>query len=119
MHDVGDAVARAGLTEPVLDVDRIELTYPDVFALMRDLKAIGAHNVTAGTPRGLTGRRAWRACRPLTTRFRRRRPPAGDVRGDLRRRLGRGRPPAPAVQRGTREAHIAPGSIRRRGGQPP
>ena len=56
MHDVGDALARCGLAEPVLDVDRIELGYPDTLALMRDLKAIGAHNVTAGRPRTLLGR---------------------------------------------------------------
>ena len=56
MHDVGDALTRSGLAEPVLDVDRIELGYPDPLALMRDLKAIGAHNVTAGRPRTLLGR---------------------------------------------------------------
>ena len=56
MHDIGDALVRAGLTEPVLDVERVTLTYPDVLALMRDLKVIGAHNVTAGRPRGLLGR---------------------------------------------------------------
>ncbi len=56
MHDVGAALMRAGLTEPVLDVDRFELDYPDARALMRDLKCIGAHNVTAGRARTLTGR---------------------------------------------------------------
>jgi malonyl-CoA O-methyltransferase len=56
VHEVGDALMRAGLTEPVLDVDRIERGYPDTLALMRDLKAIGAHNVTAGRPRALAGR---------------------------------------------------------------
>jgi malonyl-CoA O-methyltransferase len=56
MHDIGDALGRAGLTEPVLDVERVTVTYPDVLALMRDLKVIGAHNVTAGRPRGLIGR---------------------------------------------------------------
>ena len=60
MHDIGDALGRAGLTEPVLDVERITLTYKDVLSLMRDLKVIGAHNVTAGRPRGLTGRGALR-----------------------------------------------------------
>jgi len=60
MHDIGDALVRAGLTEPVLDVERITLTYNDVLALMRDLKTIGAHNVTAGRPRGLTSRSALR-----------------------------------------------------------
>ncbi|HKT73386.1 MAG TPA: malonyl-ACP O-methyltransferase BioC [Steroidobacteraceae bacterium] len=57
MHDIGDALVRAGLREPVLDVERMQLTYPDTLALMRDLKTIGAHNVTAGRARGLTGRR--------------------------------------------------------------
>jgi malonyl-CoA O-methyltransferase len=56
MHDIGDALGRAGLTEPVLDLERITLTYPNVLALMHDLKIIGAHNVTAGRARGLTGR---------------------------------------------------------------
>ena len=58
VHDVGAALVRAGLTEPVLDVDRIEVDYPDTLALMRDLKAIGAHNVTAGRPRSLARPRA-------------------------------------------------------------
>jgi malonyl-CoA O-methyltransferase len=61
MHDIGDALGRAGFTEPVLDVERITLTYSDVLALMRDLKTIGAHNVTAGRPRGLVGRARLRA----------------------------------------------------------
>lgn len=56
MHDIGDALVRAGLAEPVLDVERYTLTYDDPVALMRDLKAIGAHNVAAGRPAGLTGR---------------------------------------------------------------
>jgi malonyl-CoA O-methyltransferase len=61
MHDIGDAFGRAGFTEPVLDVERVTLTYSDVLALMRDLKTIGAHNVTAGRPRGLVGRARLRA----------------------------------------------------------
>ncbi|HUO19307.1 MAG TPA: malonyl-ACP O-methyltransferase BioC [Steroidobacteraceae bacterium] len=56
VHDVGDALAHAGLAEPVLDVDRVTLSYEDTLGLMRDLKAIGAHNVTAGRPRTLSGR---------------------------------------------------------------
>lgn len=57
MHDVGDALLGAGLGEPVMDVDRMRVDYTHVRALMRDLKAIGAHNVTADRPQGLTGRR--------------------------------------------------------------
>jgi malonyl-CoA O-methyltransferase len=56
MHDLGDALVRAGFAEPVLDVERYTLTYDDARALMRDLKAIGARNATAGRARGLTGK---------------------------------------------------------------
>jgi len=54
---LGSALMHAGLSEPVLDVDRIVARYPDAMSLMRELKAIGAHNVTQGRARGLTGRR--------------------------------------------------------------
>jgi malonyl-CoA O-methyltransferase len=56
MHDLGDALVRSGLAEPVMDVERFVLTYAEVRDLMRDLKAIGAHNANAGRPRGLTGK---------------------------------------------------------------
>jgi malonyl-CoA O-methyltransferase len=56
MHDLGDALVRAGLAEPVMDVERCTLTYADVRSLMRDLKAIGAHNAASGRPKGLTGK---------------------------------------------------------------
>jgi malonyl-CoA O-methyltransferase len=56
MHDVGDALLRTRFAEPVMDVERLTVTYPDVWRLMRELKQIGAHNVTAGRPRGLTGK---------------------------------------------------------------
>ena len=60
MHDLGDFALAAGLAEPVLDVDRLEVTYPDVATLMRDLRAIGGVNVAGGRRRGLTGRQRWR-----------------------------------------------------------
>jgi malonyl-CoA O-methyltransferase len=56
MHDIGDALVRAGFAAPVLDVERITLTYDDVIAVMRDLKSIGAHNAADGRSRGLQGR---------------------------------------------------------------
>ena len=56
MHDVGDALVKTRFADPVMDVERITVTYPDVWKLMRELKQIGAHNVTAGRPRGLTGK---------------------------------------------------------------
>jgi len=56
LHDLGDALLRAGLAEPVMDVERLTLTYDTVDALMRDLKTLGARNAAAGRPRGLTGK---------------------------------------------------------------
>jgi malonyl-CoA O-methyltransferase len=56
MHDLGDALVRAGFVEPVMDTERLTVTYPDVDALMRELKASGSHNLAHGRARGLSGR---------------------------------------------------------------
>jgi len=56
MHDIGDALVRAGFAAPVLDVERVVLTYDDAVGVMRDLKSIGAHNAADGRGRGLQGR---------------------------------------------------------------
>lgn len=71
LHDVGDALVRAGFTEVVMDVEHFTLTYENVRDLLRDLKAIGAHNVTAGRAHGLTGRRRFAAFERAYERFRR------------------------------------------------
>jgi malonyl-CoA O-methyltransferase len=57
VHDLGAALVRAGLSEPVLDVDRIEWPYSDLHSLMHELQASGARNLTVGRSRGLLGRR--------------------------------------------------------------
>jgi malonyl-CoA O-methyltransferase len=59
MHDIGDMLVHNGFATPVMDMEYITLTYDDVIGVMRDLKAIGAHNVTQGRRRGLTGKNAW------------------------------------------------------------
>lgn len=56
MHDIGDALSRAGFSAPVLDVEHYTLTYDNVRDVMKDLKSIGAHNATAGRNRGLAGK---------------------------------------------------------------
>jgi malonyl-CoA O-methyltransferase len=56
MHDIGDALTRAGFSAPVLDVERYTLTYDDAKSVMKDLKSIGAHNATQGRARGLQGK---------------------------------------------------------------
>jgi len=45
MHDLGDELIRAGLSEPVMDMDILTLTYQDVISVMKDLKAIGANTI--------------------------------------------------------------------------
>jgi malonyl-CoA O-methyltransferase len=111
MHEVGDALVQAGLMEPVLDVDRIEAGYPDVLTLMRDLKAIGAHNVTAGRSRALTGRARLARVQQAYESFRRaqRLPATYEVIYGASWGAA-GYPAAPALGG---VAHIAPGSIRR------
>jgi malonyl-CoA O-methyltransferase len=59
MHDLGDALMRVGFAEPVMDMDKIVLTYDTVRDVMHDLKAIGAHNATRDRSRGLMGKQAW------------------------------------------------------------
>jgi malonyl-CoA O-methyltransferase len=56
MHDIGDMLLESGFADPVMDMECITLTYDDVRQLMRELKAIGAHNVTRGRPVGLYGK---------------------------------------------------------------
>lgn len=56
MHDLGDALVRAGFADPVMDVEHFTLTYPDVMTVLHDLKNLGAHNVDEGRARGLTGK---------------------------------------------------------------
>ena len=56
MHDIGDAMMRAKFSDPVMDTERLTLTYKDGMAVMRDLKAMGAHNVSAGRSHALTGK---------------------------------------------------------------
>jgi len=56
MHDIGDAMLRAGLSQPVMDVETLTLTYNDAYALMRELKDIGAHNIAQQRTRNVTSK---------------------------------------------------------------
>lgn len=60
MHDIGDLLLHNGFAEPVMDMEYITMTYSDVLNIMRDLKSIGAHNVTQGRQFGLMGKATWR-----------------------------------------------------------
>lgn len=61
MHDLGDALVGAGFADPVMESERLTLTYADVPAALHDLKAIGAHNAAATRARGLTGKGRFQA----------------------------------------------------------
>lgn len=52
----GDALMLAGFRDPVLDRDRFTLTYDDLPALMRELRAMGATNALQSRRHTLTGR---------------------------------------------------------------
>ncbi|MBB5943840.1 malonyl-ACP O-methyltransferase BioC [Xanthomonas sp. 3307] len=52
----GDALMLSGFRDPVLDRDVFNLTYPDLAALMRELRAIGATNALQARRHTLTGR---------------------------------------------------------------
>ncbi len=52
----GDALMMAGFRDPVLDRDLFTLTYDDLPALMRELRAIGATNAMRSRRHTLTGR---------------------------------------------------------------
>lgn len=60
MQTLGDLAMRAGLEEPVLDVDRIEVSYASLGELVRDLRTMGVTNSARGRRRTLTGRARWR-----------------------------------------------------------
>jgi len=56
MHDVGDAAVQAGLRDPVLDVDRMSVTYDNAAALFQDLTSVAGRNCLKGRNQALTGR---------------------------------------------------------------
>ena len=61
MHDIGDAMVKAGFADVVMDAERISVTWPAVPALLRDLRGLGTGNPLPGRPPGLTTPRRLRA----------------------------------------------------------
>jgi malonyl-CoA O-methyltransferase len=70
MHDIGDMLVHGGFADPVMDMEPFTLTYDDVHGLMRDLKAIGAHNATRGRPDALSAKSKLKAVAANYERFR-------------------------------------------------
>ncbi len=59
MHDLGDMLAHEGFQTPVVDMEMITLTYPDVKTIARDLRAAGASNVETNRRTTLFGKNRW------------------------------------------------------------
>lgn len=56
MHHVGDAMLKQGLADPVMDMEKVMVPYPDVLTLMRDIKSIGGHNLHQSRRKTLTAK---------------------------------------------------------------
>ena len=61
MHDIGDAAVRTGLCDPVLDVDRLTVTYDDTRSLFAELTAMGARNSLSQRDRSLASAKRFHA----------------------------------------------------------
>ena len=59
MHDWGDMLVRAGFAEPVMDMERITLTFSSPVRLIEELRTLG-RNLFPGRFQGLRGRQ-WKA----------------------------------------------------------
>ncbi len=56
MHDIGDLLLHCQFSDPVMDMEMIQLEYADINVMMRELKSLGAHNVLKQRQRTLTGK---------------------------------------------------------------
>jgi malonyl-CoA O-methyltransferase len=56
MHDIGDMLVHCGYADPVMDMEKMTLTYVDVGGLLRDLRAHGSTAVAGSEKQGLRGR---------------------------------------------------------------
>ena len=70
MHDVGDALIRAGFAAPVLQTDHLTMTYTSMKEVMRDLRGIGAANKTQSRRRGLSTKALFRQAEQRYETFR-------------------------------------------------
>ena len=105
MHDIGDALVRSGLRDPVLDVDRLTVTYADTTALFADLTAAGARNCISERQGSLCGTARFAAMRQYLEKT----SPDANVQLDLE--LVYGHCWGAGAQFSGAEVHIEPGSI--------
>ncbi len=70
MHDIGDALVRAGFGDPVMDMDALTLTYTEFDGLIADLRQSGSTNAAVHRPRGLGQRHRWQQARERYEQYR-------------------------------------------------
>lgn len=56
MHDVGDLMVSSGMADPVMDTERLTVSYSSVDALLDELIGLGFINVLCGRRKGLTAK---------------------------------------------------------------
>lgn len=71
MHELGDLLVRQGFADPVLDRDPVQLLYPDLRALLAELKLLGVNQVMARGEMGLMTPRRWQRLQAAYESFRR------------------------------------------------
>jgi malonyl-CoA O-methyltransferase len=59
MTALGNGLLRAGLAEPVIDIETLTICYADLRQLTNDLRGTGTTNPNSARNQGLTGRRTW------------------------------------------------------------
>jgi malonyl-CoA O-methyltransferase len=69
MHDFGDMLVNCGLATPVMDMEKLTLTYESVDKLFADVRALGG-NPLLTRRQGLLGKRAYRSLRAALEKMR-------------------------------------------------
>ncbi len=65
MHDLGDMLVQAGFADPVMDQERLTLTWPDAHSLLRELRSMGGNADALRCPGLRTPRWRERLCAEL------------------------------------------------------
>ena len=63
MHDYGDMLLECGFSDPVMDVEVLTMTYPNLDDMLRELRQNGAGCAMRERRQGLMGRAAWQSAR--------------------------------------------------------
>ncbi len=62
LHDYGDMLVEAGFADPVMDMEKLNITYSSADKLLSDVRAFGG-NPLLERANGMTGRHRWNALR--------------------------------------------------------